>query len=314
MSSNIENICIAGVGGIGGYFGGIIAHEISQQKDTTRSVSFIARGAHLEEIRKDGLILNTVKGDRLICKPTLATDDIGHIPSPDLCLLCVKSYDLNDIASRLDKVITNNTIVMPLLNGVDIYERVRQRLKKGIVLPACVYIGTSIEKPGVVRQQGGTGLILCGNDPEVKDFNPEVLQVFFDSMGLNFKWNADPFPDIWEKYVFIAGFGLVTAYSGKTIGGVFANSELKNMARQIMDEIVSISKKRGVTLPEKIVAESLEKANNFPYETKTSYQRDVEAKRARTEGDLFGKTIINMGRQHGIPTPVTQSVYSKIVE
>jgi len=87
MSTKIENICIAGIGGIGGYFGGIIAHEISQQKDTTRSVSFIARGAHLEEIKKEGLILNTVKGDRLICKPTLATDDIDQIPSP----ICVSS-------------------------------------------------------------------------------------------------------------------------------------------------------------------------------------------------------------------------------
>ncbi len=131
-------------------------------------------------------------------------------------------------------------------------------------------------------------------------------------MGLNFKWDADSFPDIWEKYIFIAAFGLVTAYSGGTIGGVFADSELKNMAHQIMDEIVLIARKRGITLPENIVTESLEKANNFPYETKTSYQRDVEAKRERNEGDLFGKTIITMGRQYGIPTPVTQSVYSKI--
>ncbi len=312
MNSKIENICIVGVGGTGGYFGGIIAREISRQKDSTGSVSFIARGTHLEEIRKEGLILNTVKGDRLICKPTLATDDIAQIPPPDLCLLCVKSYDLDDVSIRLEKVVTKDTIIIPLLNGVDIYERIRQHVKKGILLPACIYIGTSIEKPGVVTQQGGTGIILCGNDPEVKDFNPEVLQTFFHSMGLTFKWNDNPFPDIWEKYVFIAGFGLVTAYSGKTIGGVFADNELKNMARQIMDEIVSIATKRGVTLPDDIVTQSLEKANNFPYETKTSYQRDVEAKRERNEGDLFGETIITMGNQYGIATPVTQSVYAKI--
>lgn len=312
INSQIHNICIAGVGGLGGYFGGIIAREVARRKDSAGHVSFIARGDHLEEIRKEGLILNTVRGDRLICKPDLATDDVQRVPPPDLCLVCVKSYDLADMTERLSSIVTEHTVIIPLLNGVDIYERIRLRLKRGIVLPACVYIGTSIEQPGVVTQQGGTGIILCGNDPQAGDFNPETLQTFFDDMGLTFKWNDDPYPDIWEKYVFIAGFGLVTAYSGKTIGGVFADDELRNTSRQIMEEIASIAMKRGVALPDDIVTQSLEKANNFPYETKTSYQRDVEAGRERNEGDLFGETIIAMGRQHGIATPVTERVYGAI--
>ena len=312
MNAQINNICIAGVGGIGGYFGGIIARAVRERKDSAGHVSFIARGDHLEKIRNEGLILKTVRGDRLICKPDLATDDVQHVPPPDLCLICVKSYDLADMTQRLSGIVTSNTLIIPLLNGVDIYERIRLRLTKGIVLPACVYIGSSIEEPGVITQQGGTGLILCGKDPQMSDFDPQGLRAFFDGMGLSFRWNEDPYPDIWEKYVFIAPFGLVTACSGKTIGGVFADDDLKETTRLIMEEIVSIARKRGVSLPDDIVTQSLEKANNFPYETKTSYQRDIEAGRERNEGDLFGETIITMGRQHGIATPVTERVFGDI--
>ena len=85
----IKNICIFGVGGVGGVFGGKIAHAIAQEKDTGKKVFFIARGKHLEEINKHGLILNTPEAKGLICKPTLATDDISDIPQPDLHLVCV---------------------------------------------------------------------------------------------------------------------------------------------------------------------------------------------------------------------------------
>ena len=79
-----------------------------------------------------------------------------------------------------------------------------------------------------------------------------------------------------------------------------------------MEEIVSIARKKGVKLPQTIVADSVEKAGMFSYDTKTSFQRDIESKAKRNEGDLFGGTIIRLGKELGVPTPVTESIYSKI--
>ena len=102
--------------------------------------------------------------------------------------------------------------------------------------------------------------------------------------------------------------------ASKPIGQVLADPEAKEMARKVMEEIAAVAKKKGVTLADSIVADSLETGNNFPPETKTSYQRDIEAKSKQNEGDLFGGTIIRLGKDLGVPTPVTESLYSKIQE
>ena len=310
----INNICIFGTGAVGSVFGGKIAHTIAQKKDTVRKIYFIARGAHLEAIKKNGLTLNTPEERGILCKPTLATDNIADIPQPDLYLMCVKGYDLDAATLAIKKSIADNTLVIPLLNGVDIYERIRKNLDTGIVLPGCVYIGAVVEKPGVATHVGGPGMIICGKDPNMPDFDPQGVIDFFNDMSIKFTWNDDPLPALWQKYVFIAGYGLVTAYTAKTTGQVLADPKAKEMTHKVMEEIAAVAKKKGVKLADTIVADSLQTGNNFPPETKTSFQRDIEAKSARNEGDLFGGTIIRLGKELGVPTPVTESLYSKIVE
>jgi 2-dehydropantoate 2-reductase len=312
MDSAIRNICIYGVGGVGGYFGGKIARAISVGAKDEKQVFFIARGQHLEEVRKHGLLLNASDEEGLRCVPTLATDNVEEIPSPDLCLVCVKSYDLNNALSVLSRKIKKETILLPLLNGVDVYERIREQLTDGIVLPACAYVGTHIERPGVVTQKGAPGIIVCGKDPNRSDFDPLPLITFFTEANIQFQWTDDPFAALWEKFVFIASFGLVSARSGKTLGEVMADTALKEQVRSVMTEIVGLAGKKGITLPADMVEVSLAKGKRFPFDTKTSYQRDVEREDKENEGDLFGGTIVRIGRATGIPTPVTGSIYAEI--
>jgi len=311
INRKINNICIYGMGGIGGYFGGKLVHAISKLQILDKKVFFIARGEHLAEIKKNGLILNTIEESGMVCRADLATDNIMDIPTPDLCLICVKSYGLEKAVQDLARVITKDTIVIPLLNGVDIYERIRSILSIGIILPACVYVGTHIEKPGMVSQAGGDGIILFGKDPAYPEYYPAEVVDLFSATKLNFKWNDDAYPEIWEKYMFIAAFALVTAWAGKTIGEVMENEDLKLHIKLIMNEIYLLSEKKHIGLATDIVEVSLNKAYKFPFQAKTSYQRDVE-KGFHNEGILFGDTIIKMGKAANIPTPVTEKIYFEI--
>jgi len=118
--------------------------EASEQ---STQIYFLARGAHLDEIRRTGLIVSTVSEGEFICRPTLATDRATDLPALDLCLLCVKAFDLTQILKEINQVITEETSIVPLLNGVDIYERTRAAISQGFVLPACVYLGAHIEPP-----------------------------------------------------------------------------------------------------------------------------------------------------------------------
>jgi 2-dehydropantoate 2-reductase len=313
ISMDIEPIWVYGVGGVGGFIGGKIAIFLRNNQRKHMKLYFIARGKHLEEIRKKGLILNMGDEKGCLCVPTGVTEDIKELPLPDLCFLCVKSYDLNAVCDALKKYIKPETVIIPLLNGVDIYERVRKILGAGIVLPACIYVGTHIEKPGVVTQKGGEGKILMGKDPLYPDFYPEEVLRFLQDAAISFQWFDNVLPAVWEKYLFIAGFGLVSAVNGDTLGQIMENSETRNLVNGIMEEIFLISKQKHIALAENIVSVSLARALNFPGETRTSYQRDVAQKGKQNEGDLFGETIVRMGKETGVPTPVTNSVYMRIL-
>jgi len=307
----IKKVCIYGVGGVGGYFGCKIASKINKREETNYEIYFIARGEHLEAIKCNGIEVITPE-QTTVGIPTIATNDINEVPNPDLFLLCVKSYNLDEVVKAIRSKVNKKTVIMPLLNGADIYDRIRKNLNNGIVLPACVFVGTHIQKAGVISQSGGDGKILFGKDPKFPVFNADNVIRFLNDMGINYQWNDDPYPSIWSKYIFIASFGLVTVFTGKTLGEIMEDKKAKELVYGIMQEIYIIARKKGVELSENIIDESINKANNFPYDTKTSYQRDVEDKGKVNEGDLYGGTIIREGKALGISTSVTKLIYSEI--
>jgi 2-dehydropantoate 2-reductase len=311
MSKMIKNVCVYGIGGVGGYFGGRIAHEVSKGNRAIQ-VYFIGRGEHLKAIQQHGLNLITDKED-FLCFPNIATDNIRHIPTPDLYLLCVKGYDLNNAVASISKNISADTIILPLLNGVDIYERIRTNLQKAIVSPACVYVSSSIEKPGTIRQKGPEGHIVFGKDPKHLNYNYEHLIEFFNKMGISNTWYDNPYPAIWEKYIYITAFSLMTAYSGKTIGAVLADDKLKRMTENIMKEVVLVGKTKIIDFKQDVVEKTIQKAKDFPYESKTSFQRDYEKGNTRHEGDIFGGTLIRLAKEHNISIPTITEVYGELI-
>ena len=291
---DIKRVCIYGTGGVGGYFGGRIAEAFTNPQFKDYAVYFIARGEHLRAIKQHGLVVKTP--DRTIsARPNLVTNDISEIPSPDLILLCVKSYDLNQAIAAIKPVMHDNMVIIPLLNGVDIIERIRTILDKGIVLPACLYLGTHIESPGVINQNGGNGVIIFGPDRKITEYYGDNVKDFFQKTGIKYEWYDDPLPKIWEKYLFIAAFGMVTALAREPLGTVMKNDEYRNMVRGILEEIFAISRRKNINLPSDIIEKSINKSSNFPYETRTSYQRDIESRSRFNEGDLYGGTIIREG-------------------
>lgn len=300
----IKNVYIYGVGGVGGYFG---AKIIDADRSKDLKVSFVARGKHLEAIKNKGLILKT-DDKQILVRPDCAIENVNELEKIDLILVCVKSYDLDGVILSIKDKIDNDTIILPLLNGVDVYERIRNILDKGLVLPACVYVGTHIENYGIVFQKGGDGKIIFGKDPKNNYYPQEVID-FFGKLKINFSFQEEPYKEIWTKYMFIAAYGLVTAKTGKTLGEVLDDSELIRDIEEIMKEIKMIADKKNITLDEDVIKKSIDKAKSFPYETKTSFQRDVENPNKKNEKDLFGGTIIRFGEEYGIDTKYTEKYY-----
>lgn len=302
-------IGIIGVGGVGGYFGGKLAKYANEQLKTNQAddkveIYFVARNRHLEVIKEKGLELETVEGSYIVY-PTLATDDISELPKLDVCLVCVKSYDLQDVMEKIDKVIDDKTIILPLLNGVDVVERIREVTKKGIICPACVYVGTHIEEPGKVTQKGGACTIHFGMSRNVE--GSVDIKALLDASNIKNIMYDDPYTAIWEKFIFIASYGIVTAVSHKVLGAVMEEEVLADDVKTIMTEIATIAKRAGVVLKDTIVMDSFEKGSKFPYDAKTSFQRDYENPDKRDERDLFGNAIVRLGEKYNVSTPKTKA-------
>jgi 2-dehydropantoate 2-reductase len=301
------NVCVIGVGGVGGYFGGKLAHAFSSNSDPSVNVFFIARGKHLEAIRENGLIVKSPEFGTITCKPTLATERISELPQIDFFLIAVKGYDLMEAAASMQDHVKEKTMILAPLNGADIQERLRIKIHTGKIFPSCVYISSYIEEPGVVLT-GKPGKIIFGKDPAYPDDIPHELFKLFQESSIDYEWKEDANPAIWEKYIFIASFSLISAYSNRTLDEILEDPSLKKEVIGIMNEINSIALKRKIQLSDGMVDLALKKATMFPPGTQTSLQRDISQKKVKSELELLGGTILYLGKEMGIPTPTTRRI------
>ncbi len=306
------HVVVYGAGGIGGFLMGKIGPLFSEPGSGVNNVSVVARGDHLQAIQSRGLTYRDPEQNERTVFPSMATDTPARLSRADIIFLCVKGYDLEKAVESVSRIVGTNTIVLPLLNGADIYDRVREILPKGIVLPGAIYISSSITAPGIVSHTGGKGLIITGSEPGSAMEQPAVLKELFEEAGILYEWHPDPLPAIWGKFVFIAPFCLVTAVAAKTIGEVCADPQLNSDVREMIAESARVAGAAGVNLPEDIVEQTMKKAESFPPDTKTSFQRDIEKHKARDERDLFGATLMRLGKKLGVETPVTESYHTAL--
>jgi 2-dehydropantoate 2-reductase len=272
-------------------------------------VVFIARGRHLAAVKEGGLHLRTVEGDSKVI-PDLATDDPAVAGTCDLVLFCVKEYALKEAASAITPLLGDSTVILPLLNGVDIAERLRAILPRGTVLSGCVYISSFIEAPGMVRQVGGSCQLFFGPDDGIAEpFRP--LEGLLKEAAIKAELTDRIGEHLWTKYLFVSPMAGVTSLTAKPFGAVMADEKGRAMARELMEEIARLARAKGIILPADSVDTALAKVARFPYETKSSMQLDYE-KGGLTEIDLFIGYAVRLGRSLGISVPCHEELYAAL--
>lgn len=304
-------IAVVGLGGVGGYFGFKLAQHYAGS--AAARVTFVARGATYAAVRAHGLALLSPEHPDSVARPARLVERVAELGAVDLLLLCVKEYDLEDLCRQLHPVLPAGVAVLPLMNGVDIYERIRRQLPHTVILPACVYVASHLKQAGVVEHRGNPGSIVAGGDPRNPSFDPRPLLALLADAGIVLDHQTDAFPAIWTKFFFIASFGLVSARYNQSIGQVHEDPALHARAGLLMQEIEAIARARGIALPPDIIERTFQKAATFPYHTPTSLQLDVHGGRGRTELDLFAGAILTYGDALGLPVPETRAIHQEIL-
>ncbi|OPC56359.1 2-dehydropantoate 2-reductase [Elizabethkingia miricola] len=305
-----KNIVVIGLGGVGGYFG----FKMNQENEATKqyNISFVARETTYEIVKEKGLTLLSPEHENAITRPNAVLQNIADIKNPDLIFICVKEYDLENVCQQLVKVITPDTVLFPMMNGADIYDRIRKIIPDHVVLPSCVYVASHIKEKGTVEHKGKPGTLIFGRDPQHKSADIDWVIGLLEKSNIKFSFKDNPLTDIWEKFIFIASFGLVTAKHNSSISSVCTDEAQNQEAVEIMEEIKLISSTKSIYLPEDIIAKTMEKAASFPPGTPTSLQLDIHSDKGSNELELFGGAVINYGKELNINTPSTMRIYGDI--
>jgi 2-dehydropantoate 2-reductase len=309
MNGGFMRIAVIGIGGVGGYFGGKLAYHYMADRDV--EIIFVARGEHLRQIQKNGLQQITEAGN-FRAVPDLATDQPETCGRFDMVLFCVKGYDLESSATQIKNNVDRASTVITLLNGVDNVRPLKAVLPEARVLNGCVYIGAHIVQPGVVRQAGGTCQLFFGpEDGSMEGLS--AIESVLKKAAIQASLTADIQTVVWEKYLFVSPLASATAYLKQPIGAFVEKSEKRDFLEGMTREVAEIGIAQGVAISEEMVQSALKKNALFPYETKTSLQMDYESGR-KIEIDTFTGYIVKKGKELGMPTPLHDKVYAKLIQ
>lgn len=290
-----------GTGGIGGFFGAKLAHA-------GEDVWFIARGKHLDALRQRGLRVNSTGGDFTI-PPGKMTDDVSAIGHADVILFCVKSFDTESAAQQVAPTLNKDSIVISLQNGVDNEEKISRRLRHGFVYGGAAYISARITAPGVITESGGFQRIIFG--PMSGAVTPranEILQSFVRA-GIKSQLQENITKELWRKFIFIASMGALTALSRLSQGEIMSHDPTRFLMFDAMREIQAIAWKLRIDIEPVDEAKVLEGLKRFDGNTRSSMYFDLVSEKPM-ELEALNGTVVRLGEQLGVPTPIHRVIYS----
>jgi len=294
---------IVGAGGVGGYFGAKLAAA-------GYDVTFIARGEHLKAILSNGLTVKSIHGDFTV-NPAKATSSIAEVGVVDVVFVCLKAWQVRDMAEQLRPMVGPDTVVIPLQNGVMATDELRQVLGHGCVVRGLCRIFSRIESSGVIHHFGIDPTVLFGENDNAQTQRVLRIKEAFDKAGVTAIIPKDIEAEAWKKFLFICSSGLL-AVCRSPYGAVRELPQTRQLLVDLFTEVYQVALAKGVHLHPGIVDSTMKLVDTFDYSTTSSLTRDVmEGKPSEIE--YQNGTIVRLGEQLGVPTPVNRFVYSAIL-
>lgn len=301
-------IGIMGTGGVGGYFGGLLAkagHE----------VTFIARGEHLQAIRSRGLKVESANFDSFLIQPARATDTPADVGQVDLVLFVVKTYDTDSAAQLMRPMVGSQTTILPLQNGVESVQKLSQYFPKENLIGGMTQALVSIAKPGVIKHEAQYKRIVFG---ELNGRETPRLKMICDALkgcGVDAEMTTDIEKTLWTKLLHIAPFGGVACVTRSAVGAIRADAEAFAMLRRAMAEVESVARAKGVAMDADVVEKATTFVNSLVPSAMPSILRDVLAGK-RSEYDALSGAVVRAGRETDTATPLHEFFWTclKVVD
>jgi 2-dehydropantoate 2-reductase len=296
-------IAAMAAGAVGAYFGGRL-------QAGGHDVAYIARRAHLEALRRDGLKIESVHGDLHLPKVN-ATPDPKEVGPVDVVLFAVKLWDTETAAELAKPLVGPNTRVITLQNGVDSYERVSAILGREQTCPGTAYIAAVLAGPGVMRHTSKFATMRVGR----MDGKPDARLAAFVEAAKAANIDIQPQDDMnrerWQKFIFLSSMAGVNCMTREPIGKVLADPDTRAFYKKLMQECLAVGQKAGAKVPDSWVDDRMTFSDNAPPGMKASMFHDLEAGN-RLELDWLTGKVVSLGHQLGVPVPASEAVYAAV--
>lgn len=293
-------IAVIGSGGVGGFYGGRLAHA-------GYDVSFVARGRHLAAMREHGLTIENVPQGNIHLPHVSATDDPAAIGIVDVVLIAVKLWDTETAARAAPPLMGPHTTVVSLQNGVTKDDILHGIFPASAVMGGVVYVATSIARPGVIRQTGTMQRCVIGEYDGQESERAKRLMDAMRQAGVQADVSLDIRRSIWEKFVFLVGLSGTTATMRSPLGPIRADPQSSAFLLDLMKETVAVGRASGVDLPVDYAEQRMAFAHSLPADMTSSMHHDLE-RGNRLEVDWLSGVVVQLGQRLGVPTPANRAV------
>lgn len=303
-------IAVLGIGGVGGYYGGKLAYTYNQENERVK-VYFIARGEHLKTIQEKGLRVIT-DDEEFTAFPTLATDKPEQIGVCDYLIITTKSYDLKSSIENIKPCIGKNTVILPLLNGGNISEKMREILPDNDVWDGLSYIVSRKTAPGEIRTSGIFHKLIFGSVFE----DEERLKTFEEitkTAKIDADWSKDIRKSVWQKFYFISVSASLTSYFDVSFNDLVTKDDIKEFTNEFADEFLQVAVNEGVHLTEKDKQDVMKRLHALPEGSTASMHSDF-SQGNDTEVETLTGEIVRLAGKHHLKVPLYEKVYRKLVK
>ena len=294
-------IVVFGAGGVGGYFGGVLARA-------DHEVHVIARGAHLESINNQGLLVKSHHFGEFSARVQATADpkDVGEV---DLVLFTVKTYQSGQAISLLGPLVGAETTILSLQNGVESCDQLKSASPDTHILPGAAYIEARIESPGTIVQRGEVVRIAFGERTgESTPRSRQILKTLEDA-EIKTELSLDVMKTLWTKFVFIVALAGPTAAARAEMHQLLKLSEGRELVQTVVREAEAVGRAEGIALEKDIFEQTMSYIEDYAQDLHASMHTDLDRGRP-LELDALNGAIVRLGRRRSVPVPVNQCIYA----
>jgi 2-dehydropantoate 2-reductase len=293
---------VVGAGAVGGYFGGRLLEKGAD-------VTFLVREGRMRNLQEKGLVIHSDYGNATLSPKTVITGE--EVESYDVILLSTKAYQLDNAIDDVRPYVGENTMVIPLLNGMAHYNKLDEQFGREKVIGGLCYIEATLDSEGAVIQKGPLHMLVYGERSGQESERIIKLADALKGTKADFQLSSTIIEDLWHKYLFIATMSGITTLMRAPIGPICNHPSGMETIKQLTKEIIDVMNVAGAPISNELETIQMEKIANLAPEMKSSMQRDME-KGLPVEADHLHGYLLEIAKTADLPVPVLESVYANL--